>query len=78
MYSMLAQIQGFAYDFDFENWRKCEGQLIDIRSNPALYSLMGTQYGGDGRTNFALPKIPKSPEGITYFICVAGEFPRRM
>ncbi len=54
------------------------GQLLQIASNTALFSLLGTQYGGDGRTTFGLPDLRDSaPNGLTYSICVAGIFPSR-
>lgn len=54
------------------------GQLLAINQNTALFSLIGTLYGGDGVTNFALPDLrPAAPNGLTYSICVAGIFPSR-
>ena len=59
------------------------GQLLAISSNSALFSLLGTMYGGDGRTTFALPDLrdvaPKSKNGqeLTYVICTQGIFPSR-
>jgi microcystin-dependent protein len=54
---LLAQIQLFAGDFAPAGWAFCEGQLLPINQNQALFSLLGTTYGGDGRTNFALPDL---------------------
>ena len=53
------------------------GQLLSISSNPALFSLIGTEYGGNGSTTFALPNLKKSaPNGLTYSICAtSGIFP---
>ena len=53
------------------------GQLLSISSNTALFSLLGTEYGGNGTTTFALPNLKKSaPNGLTYSICAtAGIFP---
>lgn len=51
----LAQIIFFAGNFAPRNWAFCQGQLLSIASNTALFSLLGTTYGGDGRTTFALP-----------------------
>jgi microcystin-dependent protein len=47
----------FAGNFAPRGWAFCEGQLLSIASNTALFSLVGTTYGGDGRTNFALPDL---------------------
>ena len=52
------------------------GQLLPIAQNTALFSLLGTTYGGDGRTTFALPDLRSvTPNFMTYTICVAGIFP---
>jgi hypothetical protein len=54
----------------------CDGRLLSIQANQALYSLLGTTYGGDGINNFALPDLRKvAPNGLTYVICVDGLFP---
>lgn len=53
----LAEIRGFAGNFAPRGWEYCNGQLLAISSNQALYSLIGTTYGGDGRTTFALPDL---------------------
>jgi microcystin-dependent protein len=55
--SYLGDIKMTAIDFNQRNWTSCEGQLLQIASNTALFSLLGTQYGGDGRTSFALPDL---------------------
>lgn len=52
---MMAQIIMFAGNFAPRGWAFCEGQLLPISSYSALFSLLGTTYGGDGRTTFALP-----------------------
>ena len=54
---MLAQIMMFGGNFAPRDWAFCEGQLLAISSNAALFSLLGTAYGGDGTTNFALPDL---------------------
>ncbi|TVZ56583.1 microcystin-dependent protein [Lutibacter sp. Hel_I_33_5] len=55
--SFIGSIILFAGDFPIRNWAKCEGQLLSIASNTALFSIIGTTYGGDGRTTFALPDL---------------------
>jgi hypothetical protein len=53
-----------------------DGQLLPISTNVTLFSLLGTQYGGNGTTNFALPDLRRSaPNGLSYSICTAGVFP---
>jgi microcystin-dependent protein len=46
-----------AFTFAPKGWAFCNGQLLPINQNQALFSLLGTQYGGDGRVNFALPNL---------------------
>ncbi|WP_299432683.1 tail fiber protein [uncultured Aquimarina sp.] len=57
MEGTIAEIRIFAGNFAPRNWAFCEGQLLPINSNQALFSLVGTIYGGDGRTTFALPDL---------------------
>lgn len=54
---MLAEIKLFAGNFAPRDWAFCEGQLLSINSNQALFSILGTTYGGDGRTTFGLPDL---------------------
>jgi microcystin-dependent protein len=53
--SYLGEIKLFAGNFAPRGWAKCEGQLLSISQNQALFSLLGTTYGGNGTTTFALP-----------------------
>lgn len=53
----LAQIQIFSFDFAPRGWAQCNGQLLPIAQNQALFSLLGTTYGGNGTTTFALPDL---------------------
>jgi len=53
----LAEIRIFAGNFAPRSWALCQGQLLPISSNQALFSLLGTTYGGDGRTTFGLPDL---------------------
>jgi len=56
----VAQIQIVPYNFAPRGWATCDGQLMAISQNTALFSLLGTTYGGDGRTTFALPNLQGS------------------
>jgi len=47
----------FGFNFAPRGWTKCEGQLLSISENTALFSLLGTAFGGDGRTTFGLPDL---------------------
>lgn len=53
----LAEIRIFSFTYAPRGWAMCNGQLLPINQNQALFSLLGTTYGGDGRTNFALPDL---------------------
>jgi len=57
MEGYLGEIRGFGGNFAPSNWAYCNGQLLPIGQNQALFSILGTTYGGDGRTNFALPDL---------------------
>ncbi len=57
MEPFLGQIMMFAGNFAPRGWALCDGQLLAISSNTALFSILGTTYGGDGRTTFALPDL---------------------
>ena len=54
---MIGEVKMFAGNFAPRGWAKLEGQLLPISSNSALFSILGTQFGGDGRTTFALPDM---------------------
>ena len=61
----VGEVKMFAGNFAPRGWALCEGQLLSISSNDALFSILGTTYGGDGRTTFALPdlrgRVPLGP-----------------
>jgi microcystin-dependent protein len=53
----LSELRVFSFVFAPKGWALCNGQLMPINQNQALFSLLGTTYGGDGRVNFALPDL---------------------
>lgn len=53
----IGEIRAVGYDFAPKGWALCNGQLLAINQNQALFSILGTTYGGDGRTTFALPDL---------------------
>jgi microcystin-dependent protein len=53
----VAEIRIFPFNFAPRGWAFCDGQIMPISQNTALFSLLGTTYGGDGRSNFALPNL---------------------
>ena len=56
----VAEIRIFGFNFPPTGWATCDGQLLPISQNTALFSLLGTTYGGDGKTTFALPNLQGS------------------
>jgi microcystin-dependent protein len=56
----VAEIRIFPFNFPPRGWAFCDGQLMPISQNTALFSLLGTTYGGDGRSTFALPNLQGS------------------
>lgn len=78
---VVAEIKLIAGNRYPSDWHLADGSLLPISSNVTLFSLLGTSYGGNGTTNFALPDLrgaePKGrgPAGVNYFICTSGVFP---
>ncbi len=65
MEPFIGQILAVGFGFAPRGWAFCDGQLLPIAENTALFSLIGTTYGGDGRTNFALPDLRgRAPIGM--------------
>jgi microcystin-dependent protein len=79
----LGEIRMFGFNFAPVGWAQCEGQLLPIAQYTALFSLLGTIYGGDGRTTFALPDLrghaPVTAQGVALNCCIAlqGIYPPR-
>jgi microcystin-dependent protein len=71
----LGQLAVFPYSYAPKHWAPCDGQLLHIHEHTALYSLIGTKFGGDGTHNFALPKLPGPAPELRYFIALLGNFP---
>jgi len=53
----VAEIRIFPFNFAPKGWAFCDGQILPLSQNTALFSLLGTMYGGDGKSNFALPDL---------------------
>ncbi len=56
----VAEIRMFAFNFAPKGWAFCNGQILPLSQNTALFSLLGTTYGGDGKSTFALPNLQGS------------------
>ena len=75
MICLFAYPVGSHFERDLRGWLPCDGRLLPIQKNSALFSLIGETYGGDGRTTFALPKLTAPDPNMTYKIAVEGVFP---
>lgn len=68
----LGQIEAFAFNFAPTGWMQCNGQTLAIQQNQALFSLLGTTYGGDGVRTFGLPRLaPITAAGPNFYITAA-------
>lgn len=80
---LLGEIRLFAGNFNPDGWLFADGAVLSIAQNAALFSILGTRYGGNGSTNFALPDLrnatPKSANGPSaqYMVCAIGIYPMR-
>ena len=77
MESMTAEVKYFAGNYaPVPGWAFCDGKIMPIVNWQALFSLLGDNFGGDGRTTFALPKI-EDLNGCKAIICLDGIYPSR-
>ena len=77
MEPFLGQIQAFGFKFAPKGWAFCNGQFLRISRYPALFSLLGTAYGGDGRATFGLPDL-RGRVPIHYFPPISREDGRNL
>lgn len=78
--SYIGSISQFGGNFAPRQWATCDGQIMTIQHNEALFSIIGTTYGGDGIRTFALPKMNNYTEyndKPIWCICVEGVYPPR-
>ena len=81
----IGMIKLFPYSFVPRDWMECDGTALNIQQNNALFSLIGTQFGGDGRTTFKLPDLrnalpypgAQGQKAYVYCMAVAGLYPQR-
>jgi len=81
-YPIIGTIVLFAGGYAPEGWAFCEGKELPIQGNEALFSILGYKYGGDERSRFALPNLPKVPDTdgrgeSKYMIALQGLYPIR-
>ena len=79
MEEYIGVIKLFAGSFAPKRFMECNGQLLQIRNNTALFSVIGDTYGGDGKTTFALPDLTKQAlvKGSRYIMCIEGIYPAK-
>lgn len=76
----LGEIDVFAFNFAPANWMECAGQTLSISNYQALFSLLGTTFGGNGSTTFCLPDLRSASLFLTnmkYYIAIQGIYPSR-
>lgn len=81
MEQYIGEIRMFAFDYPPDGWARADGTLLSIEHNQTLFNLLGTEFGGDGTTNFALPDLRGRvaiDKGTVHFcIALQGDYPRR-
>lgn len=77
--AFIGQIELFPYSFVPMDWALCNGQMLSINQYDALFSLLGTHFGGDGTTNFGLPNLlgTEPIPGMNFYISLVGCYPVR-
>jgi len=84
MDGFIGMVMLVAFPFAPRGWMLCNGQVLAIQQNTALFALIGNQYGGNGTSTFALPNLMEthpmkdaSGASLLWIICVEGIFPAR-
>lgn len=78
MEEILGTIKLYGGNFVPRGYLECNGQLLPVNPNQALYSILGNDYGGNIQSlTFALPKLTPPDEHMRYIICVEGMYPQR-
>ena len=79
MEPLLGQIVLLPYQFTPKGWLLCDGQLLQIMQYQALFSLLGTTFGGDGKSTFAVPNLKSNAPAanLQYCIAIEGVYPSR-
>lgn len=73
----IGQIELLPFNFTPRSWSLCNGTILSVAPNQALFSLIGNRFGGDGKTTFALPNLlgAEPIPGTAYYICMNGLYP---
>jgi microcystin-dependent protein len=75
----IGEIELFPFGFAPMGWMLCNGTIMQIMQNQALYSLIGNRFGGNGTSTFAIPNLTNDTPalGMNYYICIYGIYPSR-
>lgn len=73
----IGEIILFAGNFIPRHFKECNGEILEVKDNPALFSVLGFTYGGDNDQTYALPNMTPPVGGMKYIICVEGIYPAR-
>ena len=77
MDEFIGAIKLVAFNYDPVQFMACDGRLLNVKGNEALYALLGHNFGGEFGKTFALPKLESPMKGLHYIICVNGIWPPR-
>lgn len=79
MEPFIGQIELFPYSYAPVGWMQCQGQMINVQQNQALFSLLGVKFGGNGSTTFGIPNLigAEPIPGMAYYIATMGLYPMR-
>jgi microcystin-dependent protein len=77
MEPIIGQIILLPFNWAPEGFLSCNGAVVHIAQYQALFSLLGTQFGGDGTATFGLPKLAAPAAGMAYYIAYDGTYPMR-
>lgn len=74
---LLGTVKLVAFNYTPEGYLPCDGRLLNVQQEQAMYALLGNTYGGDYSHTFAIPKLESPLAGLHYIICVRGLWPQR-
>lgn len=73
----IGAIKLVAFNYDPQHFMACDGRVLNVKGNDALYALLGHNFGGEFGKTFALPKLEAPMKGMHYIICINGLWPPR-
>ena len=73
MHELMGMVKLFALEFAPSGWLPCDGRKLDVKTYEALFQVLGTTYGGDGKDNFALPDLRSKQPGLSARYCIFAD-----